>query len=38
MDDVSRMSELTELGKQLGQMMVNDQVDVEPERPMALAR
>jgi len=38
MDDVSKLGELTELGKQLGQMMVNDQVDVEPERPMALAR
>jgi hypothetical protein len=36
MDDVSRMSDLTEYGKKLGQMIVNDQVDVEPERPLAL--
>jgi patatin-like phospholipase/acyl hydrolase len=36
MDDVSKMNELTEYGKQLGQMIVNDQVDVEPERPMAV--
>jgi len=36
MDDVSKMNELTEYGKQLGRMIVNDQVDVEPERPMAV--
>ena len=36
MDDVSKMNELTEYGKKLGQMIVNDQVDVEPERPMAV--
>ena len=34
MDDISKMNELTEYGKKLGQMIVNDQVDVEPERPM----
>jgi predicted acylesterase/phospholipase RssA len=36
MDDVSRMNDLTEYGKKLGQMIVNDQMDVEPERPMSL--
>ena len=36
MDDVSKMNDLTQYGKQLGQMIVNDQVDVEPERPMAV--
>jgi patatin-like phospholipase/acyl hydrolase len=36
MDDVSKMNDLTEYGKKLGQMIVNDQVDVEPERPMAV--
>ena len=36
MDDVSKMKELTEYGKQLGQMILNDRVDVEPERPMAV--
>jgi len=36
MDDVSKMNELTEYGKKLGQMIVNDQMDVEPERPMAV--
>jgi hypothetical protein len=33
---VSKMNELTEYGKQLGQMIIHDQVDVEPERPMAV--
>ncbi len=36
MDDVSKMNELTEYGRQLGRMIVNDQVDAEPERPMAM--
>lgn len=36
MDDASKMDVLTEYGKKLGQMIVNDQVDVEPERPLAL--
>ena len=38
MDDVSKMKELTEYGKRLGQMIVNDQVDIEPERPLAVVR
>lgn len=37
MDDASRMQELTEYGRRLGQMIVNDQVDgVEPETPFAV--
>ncbi len=38
MDEASKMNELTEYGKQLGQMIVNDQVDVEPERPLAVVQ
>jgi patatin-like phospholipase/acyl hydrolase len=36
MDDVSKMNELTEYGKKLGQMIVNDQVDTDAYRPLAL--
>jgi patatin-like phospholipase/acyl hydrolase len=36
MDEVSKINELAEYGKQLGQMIVNDQVDVEPDRPLAV--
>jgi len=38
MDEASKMNELTEYGKQLGQMIVHDQVDVEPDRPMAVVQ
>ena len=36
MDQVSKMDELTEYGKQLGQMITNDQMDHEADRPLAL--
>lgn len=36
MDDVLKIAELARYGQQLGQMIVNDQVDVEPERPLTL--
>jgi predicted acylesterase/phospholipase RssA len=36
MDEVSKMDELTEYGKQLGQMIINDQMDHEVDRPLAL--
>jgi patatin-like phospholipase/acyl hydrolase len=36
MDDVSRMNDLTEYGKKLGQMIVNDQVDAEADRPLGI--
>jgi len=36
MDDVSKMKELTEYGKKLGQMIVNDEVDRDALRPLTL--
>ena len=36
MDDVSKMNELTEYGKKLGQMILNDEADTDPYRPLAL--
>jgi len=36
MDDVSKMNELTEYGKQLGQMIINDQTDPEADRPLSV--